>query len=556
MNPLQRKHQDLKRKDSAAIFLTLAITILAPLTLSILAEGFNARSLLLFGLFCCFTFSGLTKQLNRFDGAANAIGTLSFVLGGNMMFWANGGFFTIGSVWLFLVPVFVGVLLNTQYAFIAFALNTCSLLAGAYLQFYLGQDLILSASYNPANVSLTNAFMAVIVGYISLRSIFKSQDALNAAYQQFLEEQLRNIKLKDEFLSNMSHELRTPLNGIYGVLQIVKGKDEREAKLINAAANSSRALNRIVSDILDLQKISSGKLEVVPEWQSSEEFFALLKGIHCNVAQLKGIGFQLITHGLPDDIYIDGTRLGQVLNNIIGNAIKFTERGHVNVHATYRDENLNIEIKDTGIGMDQAALSHLFERFTQADASTSKKFAGTGLGMAISKDLLQLMGGSIEVDSTPNIGTTFNVRLPCNGKNTPKPVKIDKLLPTIDSSLRILVVDDVATNNLVAQDILKPYVAFVDTALSGAEALAKMTEGDFDLLITDIGMPEMTGDELLAAVKAQWPHLPVIALTGNASKEDREKYLSVGFDAVATKPFHLEDLLALISDVVETKKSA
>ncbi len=260
-------------------------------------------------------------------------------------------------------------------------------------------------------------FMVVFVIY-SMRRLTLLAAIPTEIMRRSLQKEQELSKAKDIFLSNMSHELRTPLNGIYGALQIVEGSDETEKAVMRAAKKSAESLNRIVSDILDIQKLSNGKLEIVPEWNRAEAIFQQAQNLFMPLADIKHVALNLtIDASLPSELYCDELRLGQILNNLVGNAIKFTEQGSVSIDTRYEEGSLIVSISDTGIGMDDIALSHLFDRFTQADSSLRKKYAGTGLGMAITKELVELMAGSIDVVSQLGQGTTFTVTLPLQGRN-------------------------------------------------------------------------------------------------------------------------------------------
>ena len=470
----------------------------------------------------------------------------------------NNNFFNnITFGWMFVVPLYFAATIGIRHAFYSITLFVFIIFATLIAQHY--------SFLNPVpdyigtyqlNKWVHFPLMFIMMSFSLYRfNLMHIQNELNLA-RAFQEEHLLR-QAKDTFLSNMSHELRTPLNGIYGALQIVKGENDAEKSLLKAAKHSAQALNRIVSDILDIQKLSEGKVELAPEWCNSQTFFNNISQLHLSSTALLDIELHVNVHpSVPKKLYCDETRLGQVINNIMGNAIKFTHQGSVTLLVHYHDNTLHLDVTDTGIGMDEAALSHLFDRFTQADASISKKYQGTGLGMAITKELVDLMHGTIELTSTPGEGTTFSVAIPMQGSQQTHSNNADSNIRLAHKDIRILLVDDVDTNTLIGREILRPHFSLVDTASSGSEALVKLDASSYDLLITDIGMPGMSGEELHHAVKAQMPHLPIIALTGNASREDRERYLGMGFDGVTVKPFQLEDLLSLIHGVFETKQSA
>jgi CheY-like chemotaxis protein/nitrogen-specific signal transduction histidine kinase len=389
--------------------------------------------------------------------------------------------------------------------------------------------------------------------FIHLYDFRTAQLAKIISYEKQLEAQKKIITVKDTFLSNMSHELRTPLNGIYGALQIVEGNDETEKAVLKAAKSSAEALNRIVSDILDIQKLSNGKLQISPQWNVSAPLLNQVQNLFTPLANIKKIALDVNNDSsVPLELYCDEVRLGQILNNIIGNAIKFTEHGAVTLNAHYEDNHLIIEVSDTGIGMDEVALSNLFERFTQADSSINKKYAGTGLGMAITKDLVELMNGTIEVTSELGKGTTFTVKIPLEGRGTTlvEQPKSSPIQNKKTEDIRILLIDDDSTNRLIGKTMLEKRYQHVDTAEDGAEALAKINSSTYDIIITDIQMPVMNGEELLEKLKMTHPHLPVIALTGNAYEHETEQYLANGFVAVETKPFDTASLLRTIENTL------
>jgi signal transduction histidine kinase/ActR/RegA family two-component response regulator len=463
----------------------------------------------------------------------------------------NNNFFNnITFGWMLVVPLYFAATIGIRHAFYSIALFIFIIfttLIAQHLTFLNPvPDFIGTYQLNKwVHFPLMFSMMSFSLYRFNLMHI-QSESNLAKALQ---EEQLQSLA-KDTFLSNISHELRTPLNGIYGVLQIVKGATDTEKKLLDAAKHSAQALNRIVSDILDIQKLSDGKVELAPEWCNSQTFFNNIAQLHHSSAVTLNIELRVNVHpSVPKELYCDDTRLGQVINNLMGNAIKFTQQGRVTLSVHYHDDTLHLNVTDTGIGMDEAALSHLFDRFTQADASITKKYQGTGLGMAITKELVDLMHGTIEVTSTIGEGTTFSVAIPLQGSQQTNLNNADSNIRFARKDIRILLVDDVDTNTLVGREILRPHFSLVDTAASAKEALEKLAKQRYDILITDIGMPEISGEELHHIVKTEYPHLPVVALTGNAAEADKLQYLKSGFAGVSVKPIQQDTLLALIDRI-------
>lgn len=550
----QQQVDDYTIKTLKLFFIFNCVFTLIPLSRAVF---YSEPERALFILFLPFTYafyklsqSKKTIHLSRIGFTAAS--SIAFIV----MFFSNGLFNSITSLWglTFALMSYVG--LDKRLGTLSFIV-TIAVFAFTKIALEFGYLHQLNTIRTSLTTELLHLLSMILIAYQAMSRFSELiQIPVNVINDAFLREHELN-RAKDTFLSNMSHELRTPLNGIYGALQIVKGENDAEKSLLKAAKHSAQALNRIVSDILDIQKLSEGKVELAPEWCNSQTFFNNISQLHLSSTALLDIELHVNVHpSVPKKLYCDETRLGQVINNIMGNAIKFTHQGSVTLLVHYHDNTLHLDVTDTGIGMDEAALSHLFDRFTQADASITKKYQGTGLGMAITKELVDLMHGTIELTSTPGEGTTFSVAIPMQGSQQTHSNNADSNIRLAHKDIRILLVDDVDTNTLIGREILRPHFSLVDTASSGSEALVKLDASSYDLLITDIGMPGMSGEELHHAVKAQMPHLPIIALTGNASREDRERYLGMGFDGVTVKPFQLEDLLSLIHGVFETKQSA
>lgn len=358
---------------------------------------------------------------------------------------------------------------------------------------------------------------------------------------------------KDMFLANMSHELRTPLNGIYGALQVIKGANSDEKELLRAAKECTKALSDIISDILDSQKMSAGKFTLDEAWQPCEDFLLGVTKLHAAAGKLKSIDVNVSVTDLPNELYCDKTRIGQILNNVIGNAVKFTDHGCVDVHVGYADSLLTIRVADNGIGMNEETLNHLFERFSQANTTITKRYQGTGLGMSITKQLVDLMQGSIDVTSTLGQGSTFVIKLPMAARGTAQPLSHTAEQNTFTQGLRILLVDDIATNVMVAELALKQHISHFDTASNGQEALAKIAQNTYNIVITDIRMPTMDGVELLSALRQQGNKIPVIALTAVANEAEKHEYLDQGFAAVLNKPLDISKLLTAVMSI--SKKS-
>ena len=356
---------------------------------------------------------------------------------------------------------------------------------------------------------------------------------------------------KSSFLANMSHEIRTPLNGIYGALQLIRRSDagEQHSGLLDKAIYSTRNLSRIINDILDFSKIEAGKISIDPHRFSLS---VMLDGLQSDLSMLAGnkpVALIFENHAKHDIWIGDAVRIRQGLLNIGTNAIKFTEQGKVTISArNSASDELLFSITDTGQGMTKDALDRLFDRFEQADSSTTRKYGGTGLGMAITQSLVHLMHGKIRVVSSPGEGSKFIVTLPVNKAGgdvlDAAPNKYDKE-PDL-SYAKILVAEDNEINRAVMEAMLADTRASLYFAENGLEAVECVNKEIPDLVLMDIQMPVMDGVEACKKIKHHHSELPVIAVTANAMAADVKLYLAEGFDGYLSKPVDLEQLNTLL----------
>ena len=376
-----------------------------------------------------------------------------------------------------------------------------------------------------------------------------------------------SAKAKSEFLAIMTHELRTPLNAVIGMSDLLRNLniDGKEGGYIKTINQSGKQLLSVINDILDFSKIESGKLELNPVNFNILKLIENVMTIMKFQAQEKDIN---ITHSesFSDEsvnLFGDDIRINQILINLIGNAIKFTEDGYISVitRETMTEENIvsfEIKIIDSGIGMSEKQLTGIFNRFTQADSSTTRKFGGTGLGLSISKLLCEKMNGELLVNSKENIGTCFTLKLKLpkgliSDINSDQENKVWKDSYFISNEIRpnILVVDDTPMNLVLAESILVDQNFNVMTAVNGLEALKKMTEQDIHIVLMDCLMPEMDGFEATKKLRdhekiEKRTHLPVIALTASALNETKDKCMQAGMDDFLTKPLDSQTLIKKI----------
>jgi CheY-like chemotaxis protein len=356
---------------------------------------------------------------------------------------------------------------------------------------------------------------------------------------------------KSQFLANMSHEIRTPMNGVLGVLHLLKSESlsDEGRKLLSEALACGAMLAELLNDVMDFSKIEAGKLELSPE---PIDLAAALEGVTGLLrSQAESKGLYLRGKIAPDIAWadIDPVRLRQMLFNLIGNAVKFTAEGGVEVRMSARREGptryLRVEIQDTGIGISQEAQARLFERFHQADGSTTRRFGGTGLGLAISRALATLMGGEVGLDSEPDQGSTFWFEILAPETHA-RAAEVETDTLWLDG-LRVLVVEDNATNRLIATKMLENLGASVTTANDGALGVEAVKICAYDLIFMDIQMPVMDGVEATGVIRALGgpvSRIPIIAMTANALSHQRAEYLAVGMDGVVPKPLSPAALLA------------
>ena len=476
--------------------------------------------------------------------------------------WFSQGILSPRINWLYLIPILMIYMVSRRAGWIWTGIVIA-------LQLVMSALTYLDVLPNNTPLNKTHEVYAFFVYFVTSSSLI----SLTLIYQGFSNKAIAEIKvrndelevkrqelqaisdIRDQFIASVSHELRTPMNAIMGfndLLQSSQAANSKAMEVLQLTQQSGEHLLTVINDVLDYSQFQSGKLGIHPEPFELRKTVAHAMDLFDNRIKSMRLVFQSqIDEGLPAWVLADRHRLMQVLVNLLGNAIKFTQQGHVMLRVKQSDQSLVFKVEDTGIGISEDQQAKVFERFSQATVQTQAVYGGNGLGLAISKRLVELMGGEIGVKSQLGHGSVFWFTVPLvpAQAKVPEHVQHPRFANQQQHAWRFLIVDDVAMNRLLLRQILKLEYpqSLITEAEDGLAALQAINNEGFDLVFMDMVMPQMDGIEASKSIRStvdrQGHRLPILGLSANVNSSDRERFIDAGADDFLLKPYDRQTLV-------------
>jgi len=482
------------------------------------------------------------RKYNKLVLTSNILYFLLYLL--LTMLIITGGMQNTGMYWIFVFPLIIYFIKN-QYSKYWILLFIATMISVAIMD-NVG---ILNTPYT--FIEYRQAFfsfitISLIVYFYNKVIILQRKQLVESKNSYKYQKELAKAseKSKLEFLANMSHEIRTPLNAILGFVELLKdeSRGRKSLEYVEIIDSSSQSLLHIIEDILDFSKMESGKINIDKiDFNPKKEFEVLVHLFSAKCSE-KNINLSLVLgKDLPPSVNTDPLRIKQIISNLLSNAIKFTTDGkNIILEISYKDELLSVSVKDEGKGIAKDKLEHIFESFSQEDSSTTREYGGTGLGLSISSELVKLLDGKLKVKSEVDIGSEFYFSIPAKIGNEIQEIKDEDINITFDEKKALLVEDNKA-NQMFMKLVLKKLNMKFDIANDGLEAIDMFKKEKYDIILMDENMPNLNGIEATKQIlniekEDNLEHTPIIALTANALKGDKQRFLEAGMDEYMTKP--------------------